>query len=74
MNPRNRMNRTGARLCLVPLALTALSACASVETGAVSPCHGQFRAEGQYFSTRDLPDGSQIVVSTSNGPAPGCAG
>jgi hypothetical protein len=74
MNSRNRMNRTWARLCLFFLGLTALSACASVEKGAVSPCHGQFRAEGQYFSTRNLPDGSQIVVSTANGPAPGCAG
>jgi hypothetical protein len=74
MNPRNRMKKTEARLCLLHLGLAALSACASVETGAVSPCHGQFRAEGQYFSNRDLPDGSQIVVSTANGSPTGCAG
>ena len=53
--------------------LTLLSACAGVETGAVSPCHGQFRAEGKYFSAREQSDGTTVVVSTMNAPDAPCA-
>ena len=56
------------------LGLATLSACEGVETGAVSPCHGQFRAEGKYFAARTQSDGSRIVVSTMNSPTAGCAG
>jgi hypothetical protein len=58
-------------LCLAGISL--LSACAGVETGAVSPCHGQFRAEGKYFAAREQSDGSTIVVSTMNAPETTCA-
>jgi hypothetical protein len=61
---------------LIPLSLlgiTLLSACAGVETGAVSPCHGQFRAEGKYFSAREQSDGTTVVVSTMNAPDATCA-
>jgi hypothetical protein len=61
---------------LIPLSLlgiTLLSACAGVETGAVSPCHGQFRAEGKYFSAREQSDGTTVVVSTMNAPDAPCA-
>ncbi|MGA0542641.1 hypothetical protein [Neotabrizicola sp. VNH66] len=54
------------------LGLTLLSACAGVETGAVSPCHGQFRAEGKYFAAREQTDGSTVVVSTMNAPDARC--
>ena len=55
--------------------VAALSACEGVETGAVSPCHGQFRAEGKYFAARSQSDGSRIVVSTMSAPDTlGCAG
>lgn len=50
------------------LGLGVLSACDGVETGAVSPCHGQFRAEGKYFATKTQGDGSRIVVSTMSAP------
>lgn len=55
------------------LLLGLLAACSGVETGAVSPCHGQFRAEGKYFAARTTADGSTIVVSTMNAPQTGCA-
>ena len=42
------------------LGLLLLSACTGVETGAVSPCHGQFRAEGKYFAARQTADGSHV--------------
>jgi hypothetical protein len=52
--------------------LGLLAACSGVETGAVSPCHGQFRAEGKYFAARTTADGSTVVVSTMNAPQTGC--
>lgn len=58
-------------LCLL-LVLAALSACDGVETGAVSPCHGQFRAEGKYFAARSQTDGSRVVVSTMSAPTTAC--
>jgi hypothetical protein len=61
---------------LIPLSLlgiTLLSACAGVETGAVSPCHGQFRAEGKYFAAREQSDGTTVIVSTRNAPDAPCA-
>ena len=56
---------------LIPLSLlgvTLLSACAGVETGTVSPCHGQFRAEGKYFEAWEQSDGTTVIVSTMNAP------
>ena len=53
--------------------LTLLSACAGVETGAVSPCHGQFRAEGKYSAAHEQSDGTTVVVSTMNAPDTTCA-
>jgi hypothetical protein len=64
------------RTRLIPaslLGLTLLSACAGVETGAVSPCHGQFRAEGKYFASREQSDGTTVIVSTMNAPEAPCA-
>ena len=64
------------RTRLIPaslLGLTLLSACAGVETGAVSPCHGQFRAEGKYFASRVQSDGTTVIVSTMNAPDVRCA-
>jgi hypothetical protein len=64
------------RTRLIPaslLGLTLLSACAGVETGAVSPCHGQFRAEGKYFASRKQSDGTTVIVSTMNAPDAPCA-
>ena len=58
-------------LCLL-LGLAALSACDGVETGVVSPCHGQFRAEGKYFAARTQSDGSRVVVSTMSAPTAAC--
>jgi len=52
--------------------LGLLAACAGVETGAVSPCHGQFRAQGKYFAASTTADGSTMVVSTMNAHQPGC--
>ncbi|MDO8986369.1 hypothetical protein [Cypionkella sp.] len=73
MNPHRLKPWLLARPLLLLLGLTALSGCAGAETGAVSPCHGQFRAEGKYFATRTLADGSQIVVSTMTAPPSDCA-
>jgi hypothetical protein len=53
--------------------MTLLSACTGVETGAVSPCHGQFRAAGKYFAEREQSDGTTVVVSTMNAPGAPCA-
>ena len=65
-----------AALRRLPFLLGALllSACTGVETGAVSPCHGQFRAEGKYFASKTTADGSTVVVSAMNAPETGCAG
>jgi hypothetical protein len=60
------------RALILLLGMAALSACDGVETGAISPCHGQFRAEGKYFAARTQSDGSRIVVSTMNSPTAGC--
>jgi hypothetical protein len=63
------ISRIVMRPALRPLAvLLALAACGGVETGAVSPCHGQFRAEGKYFAARTQSDGSRVVVSTMSSP------
>ncbi len=67
------MTRRNRLIPLSLLGITLLSACAGVETGAVSPCHGQFRAEGKYFAERELSDGTTIVVSTMNAPDAPCA-
>jgi hypothetical protein len=67
MNPRN-LARHGLRSLALFFGLAALSACDGVETGAVSPCHGQFRAEGKYFAARTQSDGSRVVVSTMSAP------
>ena len=61
-----------ARPVLLLGSLAALSACDSVETGAVSPCHGQFHAEGKYFAARTQSDGSRVVVSTMSAPTVTC--
>ena len=61
-----------ARPVLLLGSLAALSACEGVETGAVSPCHGQFRAEGKYFAARTQTDGNRVVVSTMNTPTAPC--
>jgi hypothetical protein len=61
---------------LIPLSLLGaaiLSACAGVEAGAISPCHGQFRAEGKYFAEREQSDGTTVVVATMNAPDAPCA-
>ena len=59
---------------LIPLfGLALLAACDGVETGAVSPCHGQFRAEGKYFATRTTAEGAHIAVSTMSAPNSACA-
>jgi hypothetical protein len=63
MTPRNIL-RTALSPLLRLLAVAGLAACSGVETGALSPCHGQFRAEGKYFSTHMQSDGSRVVVST----------
>lgn len=60
--------RPAMRPLALLLALSVLSACDGVETGAVSPCHGQFRAEGKYFAARTQSDGSRVVVSTMSAP------
>lgn len=74
MTPTRPAPRPNLRPLLFFLGLSALAACDGVETGAVSPCHGQFRAEGKYFATRAQSDGSRVVVSTMNAPTSGCAG
>lgn len=71
MTPRKilrPMLRSGFRPLTLLLGLAALAACDGVETGAVSPCHGQFRAEGKYFAARTQSDGSRVVVSTMSAP------
>lgn len=60
------------RPLLLLVGLAALTACEGVETGAVSPCHGQFRAEGKYFAARTQSDGSRVVVSTMSAPTVAC--
>ena len=72
MNTRKLMIGASLRQLLLLVSLAALSACEGVETGAVSPCHGQFRAEGQYFAARTLTDGSRVVVSTMSAPTVAC--
>ena len=67
------MTRHDRLIPIFLLGITLLSACAGVETGAVSPCHGQFRAEGKYFSAREQSDGTTVVVSTMNAPDVRCA-
>lgn len=67
------MTRRNRLIPLSLLGITLLSACAGVETGAVSPCHGQFRAEGKYFVAREQSDGTKVVVSTMNAPDAPCA-
>ena len=67
------MTRRNRLIPLSLLGLTLLAACAGVETGAVSPCHGQFRAEGKYFVAREQTDGTTVVVSTMNAPDAPCA-
>jgi hypothetical protein len=71
MTPRTIMSpnlRGACRPLVLLFGLAVLSACDGVETGAVSPCHGQFRAEGQYFAARTQSDGSRVVVSTMSAP------
>lgn len=60
--------RSACRPLVLLLGLATLSACDGVETGAVSPCHGQFRAEGKYFAARTQSDGSRVVVGTMSAP------
>ncbi len=72
MNTRRLTLGPSLRPLLLLVGLTALSACEGVETGAVSPCHGQFRAEGKYFAARTQSDGSRIVVSTMSAPTVTC--
>ncbi len=71
MTPRTAQGhklRSRFRSLAVLLGMAAVSACSGVETGAVSPCHGQFRAEGKYFATHTQSDGSRVVVSTMSAP------
>lgn len=68
------MTAATPRAVFLLLWLCGLTACAGVETGTVSPCHGQFRAEGKYFTQRETSDGTRIVVSTMNGSATDCTG
>lgn len=72
MNTRKLMMGPSLRPLLLLVGLAALTACDGVETGAVSPCHGQFRAEGKYFAARTQTDGSRVVVSTMNAPTAPC--
>ena len=72
MNTRSLMLGRLARPVLLLSSIAVLSACGGVETGAVSPCHGQFRAEGKYFAARTQSDGSRVVVSTMNAPTVAC--
>ena len=65
--------RTSSRAPPSSFTPASASACAGVETGAVSPCHGQFRAEGKYFAAREQSDGTTVVVSTMNAPDAPCA-
>lgn len=72
MNTRRLTLGRSLRPLLLLVGLAALSACEGVETGAVSPCHGQFRAEGKYFAARTQSDGSRVVVSTMSAPSVAC--
>jgi len=72
MNNRKLMIGASLRPLSLLVGLMALSACEGVETGAVSPCHGQFRAEGKYFAARTQTDGSRVVVSTMSAPTVAC--
>ena len=72
MNTRKLMIGASLRQLLLLVGLAALSACEGVETGAISPCHGQFRAEGKYFAARTQTDGSRVVVSTMSAPTVAC--
>lgn len=72
MNTRKLMIGPSLRPLLLLVGLAALAACEGVETGAVSPCHGQFRAEGKYFAARTQSDGSRVVVSTMSAPTVAC--
>lgn len=72
MNTRKLMIGPSLRPLLLLVGLAVLSACEGVETGAVSPCHGQFRAEGKYFAARTQSDGSRVVVSTMSAPTAAC--
>ena len=67
------MTRHDRLIPIFLLGITLLSACAGVETGAVSPCHGQFRAAGKYFAAREQSDGTTVIVSTMNAPDVRCA-
>lgn len=72
MNTRKLMIGASLRPLFLLICFAALSACEGVETGAVSPCHGQFRAEGKYFAARTQTDGSRVVVSTMSAPTVAC--
>lgn len=72
MNTRRLILGPSLRSLFLLVGLAALSACEGVETGAVSPCHGQFRAEGKYFVARTQSDGSRVVVSTMSAPTVAC--
>lgn len=72
MNTRRLTLGPSLRPLLLLVGLMALSACEGVETGAISPCHGQFRAEGKYFAARTHTDGSRVVVSTMSAPTVTC--
>ena len=72
MNTRRLTLGASLRPLLLLVGLAALSACEGVETGAVSPCHGQFRAEGKYFAARTQTDGSRVVISTMSAPTVAC--
>ena len=72
MNTRKLMIGASLRPLSLLFGLMALSACEGIETGAVSPCHGQFRAEGKYFAARTQTDGSRVVVSTMSAPTVAC--
>lgn len=67
------MNRRNRLIPFFLLGFSLLSACAGVETGSISPCHGQFRAEGKYFAAREQSDGTTVVVSTMNARDATCA-
>ncbi|PZQ96157.1 MAG: hypothetical protein DI533_17120 [Cereibacter sphaeroides] len=66
------MTRFCIRSGLLLLWFGTLGACSGVETGAVSPCLGQFRAEGKYFTTKTLSDSTRVVLSTKNPTVSSC--
>lgn len=61
------------RLTLLLLSTAILAGCDGVPTGKLSPCHGQFRAEGKYFTRGVTADGTPVVLSTKSTTL-GCAG